>query len=138
MVMFAIVYASKLVHAFLSFWLLNRYDNVQSNHRFEGVGPASPWQSRMVSRAYAAHLNHWEAFIGFSIAVIMANNNKSREMDQLANLFIIVRVAYNFLYIIANDDRLAFVRSAIWTVGVLIIFRIFSLGVTVTRNGTWF
>ena len=91
----------------------------------------STWQERTVARAYNAHSNHWEAFTGFAVAMILAliNNVKEQDLAPLANAFLFVRVIYNIVYILAFNIPLSGARSAIFSIGIILIFRIFSLAV---------
>lgn len=51
----------------------------------------------------------------------------SNELNLLCNAFLIIRVIYNIVYILAFNIPLSTIRSAVWTVGLAIIFRIFTL-----------
>jgi uncharacterized MAPEG superfamily protein len=75
------------------------------------------------SRALAAHQNGMEAFPFFAIAVVLAEFRlgPQRLIDELAVLFLIVRVAYVFTYI-GNRPTL---RSILWSVGFVINIAIF-------------
>lgn len=81
----------------------------------------------MVQRAYNAHC---EAFIAFSAAILLsiATSNLGGEIDRLANAFVVVRIAYNLVYIAAYNKPLSVIRSAVWTFGIIIIFKIFYIG----------
>ena len=129
--MFGLVYVSKFLQAFLSIILLGSYDNVQATYRTKGADKASTFLQRLVNRAYNAHQNQIEAFIGFSVAVCLAllSGVRETELAPLANAFLAVRVVYNVVYILAFNAPLSFVRSAVFTVGVIITIRIFQLAV---------
>mmetsp|Transcript_22220 Transcript_22220/g.24222 ORF Transcript_22220/g.24222 Transcript_22220/m.24222 type:complete len:173 (-) Transcript_22220:137-655(-) len=137
-VMFLIIYLSKFVHAGLSLLLLRKYDNVQSSHRYgdksdsKNEANKSSWRTKAVLRAYAAHCNHWEAFTGFAVAVILAvlkAPEQRQELTVLANAFVWVRVLYNVVYVLAFNEPLSFVRSSVWTIGFVLIVRIFIIAV---------
>ena len=135
--MLLIVYGSKLVHATLSFLLVGKYDNVNASYRLGGgasSGSKPTWQSKVLVRAYNAHSNHWEAFTGFSVAVMSAlrlsPGSQTHELTILANAFIGVRLLYNVVYIIAYNEPLSFLRSAVWFAGIVITLRIFTLSLS--------
>jgi uncharacterized MAPEG superfamily protein len=73
------------------------------------------WQSKLeglAQRAHAAHLNSFEAFPLFAVAVIVAQMQSADQsrVDTLALIFIGLRVLYGVLYL-ANK---AILRSLIW------------------------
>jgi len=129
--MFILVYASKVLHAVLCISLLGSYDNVQATYKTKGVDRQSTFSQRLIHRAYNAHQNHWEAFIGFSAAVCFAliSGIKESELAPLANAFVFIRVVYNITYILAVNVPLSLVRSAVFVVGIFITLRIFSLAI---------
>lgn len=127
-----VIYLSKFLHAGLSFLLLTKYDNIQASYRYGSKNPQSTWQEKTVQRAYSAHQNHWEAFILFAAGIILAIVTKAEERAELtvlANAFLYIRVIYNITYILAFNTPLSAVRSSVWTVGAVIIFRIFAIAV---------
>lgn len=73
---------TKFLMMVLSICLLNKYDNVQASYKqLTGsvVGAHNPydvWAKRMVQRAYNAHMNTFEAFCHFSIAVLLCLHTK--------------------------------------------------------------
>jgi uncharacterized MAPEG superfamily protein len=75
------------------------------------------------SRALGAHQNGIEAFPFFAIAVLLAEFHigPQKLIDELAVLFLIVRVAYVFTYI---GDRPT-LRSILWSLGFAINIAIF-------------
>ncbi len=85
-----------------------RYDNRAPRDWLAG-------QEGTKKRAYAAHLNSFEAFPFFAAAVIIASIAKapSTWVDGLAALFIIARVGYIWCYIADKPSA----RSLIWMVG---------------------
>lgn len=127
--MLAVVYASKSVHAILSFALLQKYDNVQASFRYN-TGKDS-WQAKTVQRAYSAHSNHWEAFAGFSVAMLLALQRapagSEEELKLLGNAFLVSRVVYNAAYVLAFNEPLSFVRSSMFMVGIALVVRIFAI-----------
>lgn len=135
--MFGLIYASKFAQALLSLLLLQRYDNVQATFRVGSKkGGKDSWQERTVQRAWNAHLNHWEAFTGFAVAMILAliAVKDTTELTVLANAFILIRVAYNAAYILAFNAPLSMIRSAIFVAGMVILVKIFALGVPAILN----
>ena len=131
--MFMLVYISKFVQIALSFLLLGRYDNVQASHRYGGKSEnalKNSWKERTVQRAFAAHCNQWEAFIGFSVSVLLAllkAPHQHAELTFLANSFVYIRIIYNIAYILAFNEPLSFLRSSVFTVGLVVILKIFAL-----------
>jgi uncharacterized MAPEG superfamily protein len=84
--------------------------------RYDNNAPRD-WLARQEGakkRAYAAHLNSFEAFPFFAAAVIIASIAKAPAsiIDGLAVLFIIARIIYIWCYI---TDK-ASLRSLVWMV----------------------
>lgn len=129
--MLAVVYVSKLVHGVLSVALLQKYDNVQASYRYSTN--KGSWQAKMVQRAYSAHSNHWEAFAGFSVAMLLALQKapagSAEELQMLANAFLVSRVAYNAAYVLAFNEPLAVIRSSMFAIGLAIVVRIFTIAI---------
>ena len=131
------VLASKVVHAILAIVLTKKYDNTQASYRSGGgiSGKADcvdKWKVALVQRAYNAHLNHFEALVYFSVAVLMsASANLSKEMsaevDQLANAFLVARALYQVAYLAAFNEPLSVIRSGIFALGVSISMNIMFL-----------
>jgi uncharacterized MAPEG superfamily protein len=95
--------------------------------RFDNSKPRDPgfYEDPIAARALGAHLNGIETFPFFAIAVLLAQFRQcpQRLIDELAVLFLIVRVAYVFTYI-GNRPTL---RSILWTIGFVINIAIFFL-----------
>ena len=77
------------------------------------------WQSRLsglAQRAHAAHLNSFEAFPFFAVAVLCAlvSGADPHRIAQLAVAFVLLRLVYGVVYL-AN---LAAVRSLVWFAGL--------------------
>ena len=127
--MYFLVYLSKLQHAMYSIILINKYDLVNASYRNDNQ--KNTWNSEIVKRAYNAHQNNWEAFIGYSIAMILILQQKisSNEINHLCNLFIIVRVAYSIIYPLAFAVPLAMIRSGVFSIGILIIIKLYYIAV---------
>ena len=128
---FLTIYFAKFLQVQLSYILLYGYDleNPRSSKIAEKKG-VNTWQVKAVARAKSGHENQWEAFIGFTAAMMVAlrtHGSDNDELSKLANAFVIVRIAYLFVYILAFNVPLAVVRSAVWAVGLGIILRIFSI-----------
>lgn len=126
------VYIAKLLQAFCAVVLVGKYDNVQASHRVgragkDGQKPA--FAQKMAERAWNAHMNSWEAFSAFSAAVILVlvTVGDSPQLRVLANAFVVVRFAYNFVYTLAFNDVLAIVRGGVFFVGLALILQIFAL-----------
>ena len=133
--MLLVVYIAKVLQVILSIVLTAKYDNVQSSHRAassEGKdGKKLGFGAKTVQRAWNAHQNSWEAFAAFSAAVLLALQTvgDSKELNVLANAFVIVRFVYNFVYILAFNDLLAVFRSVTFVVGLGFVLQIFALAV---------
>ena len=95
-----------------------QYDNAQ---------PRDPafYQDAIRARALGAHQNGIEAFPFFAAAVLLAEFRSAPQnlINELAVLFLIVRIAYVFTYL-GNRPTL---RSILWSIGFLINMTIFFL-----------
>ncbi|KRR19593.1 hypothetical protein CQ14_17430 [Bradyrhizobium lablabi] len=95
--------------------------------RFDNAKPRDPafYQDPIRARALGAHQNGIEAFPFFAIAVLLAEFRlgPQRLIDELAILFVIVRIAYVFTYL---GDRPT-LRSILWSLGFAINIAIFFL-----------
>ncbi|MGB8609528.1 MAPEG family protein [Bradyrhizobium sp.] len=93
--------------------------------RFDNSNPRDPgfYADPLRARALGAHLNGIEAFPFFAIAVLLAEfrAGPQRLIDELAVLFLIVRIAYVFTYL---GDRPT-LRSILWSLGFAINVAIF-------------
>jgi uncharacterized MAPEG superfamily protein len=128
--MYIIVYLSKLQHAMYSILLMQKYDIVNASYRNSNSSKKT-FSEKVVARAYNAHANNWEALLGFAIPVILILQQKisSNEINQLCNLFIAVRVAYTVLYPLAFSVPISLVRSSVFTIGIAIILKLFSIAI---------
>ena len=92
---------------------------------FDNSRPRSPdfYGDPIRSRALGAHQNGIEAFPFFAAAVLLAEFRlgPQRLIDELAVLFLIVRIAYVFTYL-GNRPTL---RTILWTLGFAINVGIF-------------
>jgi uncharacterized MAPEG superfamily protein len=95
--------------------------------RFDNARPRDPsfYEDPIRARALGAHQNGLEAFPFFAAAVLLAEFRiaPQRLIDELAILFLIVRVAYVFTYL-GNRPTL---RSILWSIGFAINIAIFFL-----------
>ena len=93
--------------------------------RFDNARPRDPdfYDDPIAARALAAHQNGIEAFPFFAAAVLLAEFRiaPQRLIDELAILFLIVRIAYVFTYL-GNRPTL---RSILWSIGFAINIAIF-------------
>ena len=93
--------------------------------RFDNSKPRDPafYDDPLGSRALGAHQNGIEAFPFFTVAVLLAEFRDSPQhlIDELAVLFLIVRIAYVFTYL-GNRPTL---RSMLWSIGFAINMAIF-------------
>ncbi|MGY4229299.1 putative MAPEG superfamily protein [Bradyrhizobium sp. USDA 4503] len=94
---------------------------------FDNARPRDPdfYDDPIRSRALGAHQNGIEAFPFFAFGVLLAEFRVGplRLIDELAVLFLIVRIAYVFTYI-GNRPTL---RSILWSIGFAINIAIFLL-----------
>jgi len=93
--------------------------------RFDNSKPRDPafYQDPLAARALGAHQNGIEAFPFFAVAVLLAEfrAGPQRLIDELAVLFLIVRIAYVLIYL---GDRPT-LRSILWSIGFAINIAIF-------------
>ena len=99
-----------------------------AGHRhFDNARPRDPafYQDPIRARALGAHQNGIEAFPFFAVAVLLAEFRLGPQhlIDELAVLFLIVRIAYVFTYL-GNRPTL---RSILWSLGFAINIAIFFL-----------
>ena len=94
---------------------------------FNNAKPRDPafYVDPIRSRALGAHQNGIETFPFFAIAVLLAEFRvgPQRFVNELAILFLIVRIAYVFTYL-GDRPRL---RSILWNIGFAINIAIFFL-----------
>jgi len=94
---------------------------------FDNSKPRDPafYHDAIRSRALGAHQNGLEAFPFFAVAVLLAEFRGAPQnlINELAVLFVIVRIAYVFTYL-GNRPRL---RSILWNLGFAINVSIFFL-----------
>lgn len=95
----------------------------------EGVPIMKGWKAKMISRAYGAHANTWEAFAGFSAAVLMAvaGNKEVPDLLALCNAFLWVRVAYVPVYVLAFNFPLSVLRSSVYFVGLVLTLKVMGI-----------
>jgi uncharacterized MAPEG superfamily protein len=96
---------------------------------FDNSRPRDPtfYDDPIRSRALGAHLNGIETFPFFAAAVLLAEFRAAPQnlINELAVLFLVVRIAYVFTYI-GNRPTL---RTILWNIGFLINLAIFFLPV---------
>jgi uncharacterized MAPEG superfamily protein len=94
---------------------------------YDNSKPRDPafYDGAIRARALGAHQNGLEAFPFFAFAVLLAEFREAPQnrIDELAILFLIVRIAYVFTYV-GNRPRL---RSILWNIGFVINVAIFFL-----------
>ncbi|WP_213773114.1 MAPEG family protein [Bradyrhizobium sp. dw_78] len=95
--------------------------------RFDNSRPRDSafYQDPIAARALGAHQNGIEAFPFFAVAVLLAEfrAGPQRYINELAVLFLIVRIAYVLTYL-GNRPTL---RSILWAIGFVINIAIFFL-----------
>ena len=95
--------------------------------QYDNSKPRDPafYQDAIRARALGAHQNGIEAFPFFAAAVLLAEFRAAPQnlINELAVLFVIVRIAYVFTYI-GDRPRL---RSILWNLGFIINVAIFFL-----------
>jgi uncharacterized MAPEG superfamily protein len=93
--------------------------------RFDNSKPRDPafFADPLAARALGAHINGIEAFPFFAAAVLLAEFRAAPQnlVNELAVLFLIVRVAYVFTYL-GNRPTL---RTILWSIGFAINVAIF-------------
>src|SRR6266404_1180549 len=93
--------------------------------QFDNSKPREPafYDDPIRSRALGAHQNGIESFPFFAAAVLLAEFRAAPQnlIDELAVLFLIVRIAYVLTYL-GNRPRL---RSILWNIGFAINLAIF-------------
>ena len=96
---------------------------------FNNAKPRDPafYDDPIRSRALGAHQNGIETFPFFAVAVLLAEfrGGPQRFVNELAVLFLIVRIAYVFTYL---GDRPT-LRSILWSIGFVINLAIFFMPV---------
>ena len=112
----------------LMLYLLTIVSVKWSGHRaFDNAKPRDPdfYADPIRSRALAAHQNGIEAFPFFAVAVLLAEFRAAPQnlVNELAVLFLIVRIAYVLTYL-GNRPTL---RSILWSIGFAINVGIFFL-----------
>ena len=94
---------------------------------FDNAKPRDPafYQDPLRARALGAHLNGIETFPFFAAAVLLAEFRQAPQhlIDEMAVLFVIVRIAYVFTYL-GNRPTL---RTILWNIGFAINVAIFFL-----------
>ena len=94
---------------------------------FDNAKPRDPafYQDPLRARALGAHLNGIETFPFFAAAVLLAEFRAAPQnlIDELAVLFLIVRIAFVFTYL-GNRPTL---RTILWNIGFAINVAIFFL-----------
>ena len=94
---------------------------------FDNAKPRDPsfYDDPLRARAWGAHQNGIETFPFFAAAVLLAEFRESPQnlIDELALLFVLVRIAYVFTYL---GDRPT-LRSILWVIGFAINIAIFFL-----------
>src|ERR1700760_4118631 len=94
---------------------------------YDNSRPRDPafYEEALRARALGAHQNGLEAFPFFAAAVLLAEFRGAPQnlINELAVLFVIVRIAYVLTYI-GNPPRL---RSILWNIGFVINVAIFFL-----------
>ena len=97
------------------------------SRQYDNSKPRDPafYEGALRARALGAHQNGIEAFPFFAAAVLLAEFRGAPQylINELAVLFVIVRVAYVLTYV-GNRPRL---RSILWNIGFVINVAIFFL-----------
>jgi uncharacterized MAPEG superfamily protein len=97
------------------------------SRQYDNSKPRDPafYADAIRARALGAHQNGIEAFPFFAVAVLLAEFRAAPQnlVNELAILFVIVRIAYVLTYV-GNRPRL---RSILWSLGFTINIAIFFL-----------
>ncbi len=95
--------------------------------QYDNARPRDPafYDDGMRARALGAHLNGIETFPFFAVAVLLAEFRAAPQnlVNELAVLFLVVRIAYVLTYV-GNRPSL---RSILWSAGFLLNLLIFFL-----------
>ncbi|VBB86579.1 Putative protein of unknown function [Podospora comata] len=82
-----------------------------------------------ISRAKAATANGFETLSLYAASVVAANASGVVPVSKLNTLtlgYVVSRAAYNFVYVVAQDNKkLAGIRPLVWAAGVIIIMNMF-------------
>src|SRR5258708_8225840 len=93
---------------------------------FDNSKPRDPafYDDPIRSRALAAHQNGIEAFPFFAVAVLLAEfrGGPQRLIDELAVLFLIVRIAYVFTYLADRPTLPSILSSLAFAINLAIFF----------------
>ncbi len=75
-------------------------------------------------RAEGAHKNGLENLPVFATAVVLGNMAKlpARTLNTVAGLYLALRAIYNVVYIRTSTNKASFLRTAIYTVSVILCF----------------
>jgi uncharacterized MAPEG superfamily protein len=113
---FAIVMLYLLSIAPIKWLRFRRFDNSRPRD-------AAFYEDPIAARSLGAHQNGIEAFPFFAAAILLAEFRAcpQRLVDELAVLFVIVRIAYVFTYL---GDRPT-LRTILWSIGFAINIAIF-------------
>ena len=99
-----------------------------SGSRYNNHDPRQ-WQTRQDNprsqRAYAAHLNAFEAFAPFAAAVLMAQaaGVAPARIGQLALAFVVLRVLHGLCYVFDKPP----LRSGMWALGYAVVLGLMAL-----------
>jgi uncharacterized MAPEG superfamily protein len=117
----ALAYWCILVAALLPYlWVMLAKGS--GNHRYDNRAPRQ-WQARQDDprgqRAYAAHLNAFEAFAPFAAGVLMAQaaGVDPARIGQLAVAFVVLRVLHGLFYVLDKPP----LRSGTWALGYVVV-----------------
>ena len=104
------------------------YAKYRSKSTFNNADPRNVnGYANLAERAYNAHLNGFEAFPLFAIAVILSELHGMPQglVNGLAALYVALRILYTALYIYDKPTA----RSSAWNVGFLVVIVLFLLPV---------
>jgi uncharacterized MAPEG superfamily protein len=123
-----LAYCSILIAALLPYlWVVVAKG---SGSRYNNHDPRQ-WQTRQDNprsqRAYAAHLNAFEAFAPFAAAVLMAQaaGVDPARIGQLALAFIVLRVLHGMFYVLDKPP----LRSGVWALGYGVVLWLMAMAV---------
>ena len=91
------------------------------------------WKALTVHRALSAFQNNLEGFAMFTASVLLGmitlGHKTNPAFAQLCNQYLISRVAYTFVYVVAYNVPLSAARSAVFFVGLFALIRMLNMAI---------
>merc|ERR1711972_36381 len=82
----------------------------------------------LIKRAIGCHLNGFESFPAFAVAVVLCKVQKAKPMEvaKLAFRYLVARVLFTALYLAGRTDGVAAVRTGAWATSIHTIWRLYA------------